>query len=273
MSYSRAGRGYTKPRPGSRVNWGHSVALKLEGAWLFNEASGLSINDSSNKYISALGVSLGWKAIAGFPDSGADFDGSGSYAQVPSRTILFPASIFVKTSFNSAVGTYTFIGHTNDASTGYRLTLIGGVPAFTLSGVANYSFTSFPAVVVGRMYSFLVSIEGDAATGYWKDHTTGLTYTQTLTIGTMLGTTLGFIDFGRRIGVTPTYLAGQIVHAFLWSRVLASRDFDSLVTEPYAMIQPVTYRRRFVSAAGVTMDTWFTQHAPHRAKPEIVMHA
>jgi hypothetical protein len=245
MSYSRSGRGFTKPPAGTQIAWGHALSQGLIAACAFNEGGGNGtvqhIYDSvSNKLAtSASTASSIWTSTA--HGKALQFVAqNGEYTFAP-RGITQKWSCAFHIAFGDFSLDYSICG---SSANGIQVRQSGGGRIQVLKTADSVMGTDLtPAMSVGVFYHIGVSYEGAVLRFYRNGLPNGTaSVAQTFTDGQF--------QVGAN-GSGNEELGGnaKLVYFYLWKRALAGSDFQCIAAEPYALWASSPYRRYFVEAA------------------------
>jgi hypothetical protein len=225
-----------------QINWGHPIANKLVGAWVFNEGAGRSVQDLAYKQ----GVSTWNSATWGASAMGIGLALNGSQDVLISRrgayvpTTTSRASVFClvsPTSFTTASG-LVCLGQVTDSNWNQTLCLnvTTGAVGYSINGGLADGFSTFS--------SFTTTLNALNAVAYVERSATDRTFlcngrleVNTTNLGG--GTTTGGLAIGRGYKNSTAQangLVGQIGCVYIWDRALSNTELLMLNAAPYALL-------------------------------------
>jgi hypothetical protein len=250
MSYSRAGRGYTKPPPGSMIDLGHPMSRGLVGRWLINEGAGSSLLNVVRGDVGTLtGMDPATDWVGSSRGFCLDFDGSDDCVVIGTLPLPRDGWTLVvdckPASTGSSVGGALGLGDSSGIPDGaivpnrdgtvqvYQANIYidSGVPTTT-----NWTHISLSRV--------------SAAEGYMSVNGIMFAANPTNTSNDVMS-----FNMGRWSAAVAAYWAGQIRDVSVYNRVLSSKEILSLYNDPYSNILVPQYRRYFIPAAGGNLKT------------------
>jgi hypothetical protein len=227
--------GYQKPPIGSKLNYGHPLALGIVGCWLFNEGGGSTILDSSGNNLhgesnfTAQTGSSGWNS----GPNGYEYRllrGSSQYISMGNSAQLKLNHFTLGISFTPTItaGYQDIIGNCYyDQNVGYKITLY---QAQIYTTVMQQSVFSPTQLVAGRKHTAIATYDGVNLRLY-------VTPSAFLSAGRTATTSYNTTPF--RIGLSPVdYLTAAIDYAFVYNRALNAAEVRHLMAFPYCMFEP-----------------------------------
>ena len=250
MSYSRSGRGFSKPPSGSQIDWGHPLSQNLVSALLCSEGAGPLSDLARISRVSSTTIPVWSSQSKGRVARDWAFPTAGSEGLTFQKLMGWTAATFVRVTGTITGQNFIPVRFSNYVSEsnnqGWFFQLSGSNPrkwdagSFNNNGFANYSIVGTTTVVEGEWFIVQTS---DRTTrrlfvnGIQDASGTTNPIPAVNTAGTYNNTTL-------TAGINAWTYA-----VYCWDRCLNPLEITRLYTEPYAMIRHVTHRRYFVEAA------------------------
>ncbi len=277
MSYSRGGRGFTKPLPGIQVDWGHSLSSGLADVILLNEGNGhpksllygdVATTNTTNQptWISdTKGVAYSWR-------NGPQL---AAFVNRPQRNLLGAMTLHVGLRPASPSGESAFREVVNRRVTGAVGTGIEYGLYFNQSQGINFYWAAggFSSTILVQnnllTQNQFVTLTGTrptlATSGKLYKDSVLLASVGALTAPTASGTGM---NLGCDSNGSTDPLFGDLHYVYLWNRELSLADIEWLIAEPYCFLLPIPWRRYYALNQVVSgYEAWAVQNkdpVPHQ---------
>lgn len=255
---TRHQRWTVKPPPGAQINRGHSLAIGLVGAWLFNEGGGAVVRNLAGETVSN-GAATAPSWVQGPWGSSLLFNGSTAFITMgaePKINNLGPVTIVFWALYDSGSLHY-FVDKSdgNVANGDWWIDLITG-PLIQFKkelGTTNLDMRC-TAPAAGVWFQCAVTWDGTLSSGSTKMYVNGRSQAVTETnpgSGTRADNTTSLQVMKSK--VDSTFQAGQMDHLLLYNRVLNPTEIAHLYTEPFAMMVSGSRFPRFAGLANLVL--------------------
>lgn len=227
---------YTKPPPGTQINWGHPLSRGLVGAWFFNEGAGSQVWDYSGN------GNHGEKNGATWGGGAMNFDTTG-YVKAPDVNDLLITNHF----------TWIVCFKQSGSQDAFAVPMFksgaGGVPTQDGGFFFNNSITDLNARL-RFVSSGLVDLSVTGLTAGQK-HQLAMTYNKnefilsadglqadSLSISEDVVANSGRkLEFGDISNPFENSFSGQILYALIYNRALSEDEVMAIYINPYSIIQ------------------------------------
>ena len=263
MSYSRTGRGLTKPLRGAFLDWGHPLVVGLIHGYVFNDCGGTQAFDYGT--LAAHGTLTNMEPedrTGGLHGSAINFDGSNNVVVCASEVGPangFTCAAWVQTDITTGALVVAAQHHSTDAGDAYfqffrnTTNLHGRI--HQVKDTTRIGRNSGAVFVVGNWSHIAMRWNGGTTNAAIELFVGGARVDTTDDgAGTFTAANTTALQFKVGGQGNASHFAlwdGRIESVFCWNRALANEEIKQLVADPYGMFLPVTYRRWFVPAVAV----------------------
>lgn len=232
----------TKPVCGTQIDWTNPITKGLVGCWLFNEGSGLRINDLSgnNNHGTLTGfepfsATSGW--TGGKTGTALNFNGGSNSVNngtltndVGNGTNNFSISAWIKS--NDVTQLKAIAGKVKFNLNEWGIYQNNSLLYFQIRGAALASSVSTSTISNNKWY-FVVGVRKENMISIYLDGNIINTLVTIVSPNTLSDN----FYVGRRVLNNDFNFKGIIEEVAIWSRALSDNEIKSIYSEPYAMFK------------------------------------